>query len=84
MIMIEIEDYAEEQLDLEPHPGFPPPGKYLCGCCYAVIDVLYTAPCVEHPEMPNKPSGLYECPDCGCMLVGGIEHPPVCIDCLKS
>lgn len=31
--------------------------------------------CIEHPEMlVGKPIGMYHCPECGAMQVGGLPH----------
>lgn len=46
--------------------------------------------CPEDPiKLAGKPIGMYHCPDCGCMQVGGLHHvcdPENCLlegcDCL--
>ena len=48
--------------------------------CYDVVDKLYPPPCAEKPE-DNTVLGMYHCPDCGAMLIGGMPHPPLCERC---
>jgi hypothetical protein len=58
----------------------------VCGRCYAGIDevgveVLDTN-CRERPEMMGA-LGMYHCPDCGAMVLGGYPHPLMCRVCLE-
>jgi hypothetical protein len=35
------------------------------------------APCPYDPrELAGLPVGMLHCPDCGCMVLAGVEHPP--------
>ena len=44
--------------------------------------LLVAAPCNEKPEaLKGAPLGMYHCPDCGAMVLAGIEHPPLCEAC---
>lgn len=58
---------------------------YICGRCSTETDQLYSSPCYENPEMwANSGLGQYHCPDCGTMIMAGIKHFKVCIDCLSE
>jgi 8-oxo-dGTP pyrophosphatase MutT (NUDIX family) len=38
--------------------------------------------CAEKPELLlGAPIGMYHCPDCGEMVLAGVPHPDVCLDC---
>lgn len=57
-----------------------------CRCYDAVASMadLYPANCAERPELlAGQPIGQYHCPDCGAMVLAGIEHPPLCKLCLE-
>ena len=55
----------------------------MCGRCYAEVTEVFTANCNEKPEkLINAPIGMYHCPDCGAMVVAGVEHPPMCKMCI--
>ena len=54
----------------------------MCGRCYAEVDALLPANCAEKPEkLLGAPLGQYHCPDCGAMVLAGIEHPDLCQLC---
>ena len=53
----------------------------LCGRCYAETE-LFPANCEEKPETKGR-LGMYHCPDCGAMIMGGIPHFPLCKLCLE-
>jgi hypothetical protein len=58
--------------------------KGICGRCYKEDTELYPAPCLEKPEkLLGLPLGQYHCPDCGAMVIAGIPHWPLCLDCLN-
>jgi hypothetical protein len=61
----------------------PDPAK-MCGRCYDEVPDLYPANCAEKPERygPDCSLGMYHCPDCGAMVLAGMEHPPLCAPCL--
>ena len=58
----------------------------LCGRCYDEVESdedLQEAPCNEKPErFLGQPIGMYHCPDCGAMVLAGMEHPKVCKKCI--
>ena len=67
---------VNSQLDLGP----------TCGRCYDEVaseDDLYPANCAEKPELLiDAPLGQYHCPDCGAMVLAGVEHPRLCKRCI--
>lgn len=52
----------------------------MCGRCYDEGVELVPAPCAERPEH-QLALGMYHCPDCGAMVLGGIPHPDLCRPC---
>lgn len=55
----------------------------MCGRCYDEDIEVFPANCAEKPEkLAGQPIGQYHCPDCGAMVVAGVEHPPLCQKCL--
>lgn len=55
----------------------------MCGRCYDAVDQLFPANCAERPEQfKGMPLGMYHCPDCGAMVLAGVEHPQICRRCL--
>lgn len=60
---------------------------YVCGRCYADVPTmadLYPAQCQEKPELLlGQPIGMYHCPDCGAMVMAGVKHPSLCIQCVE-
>jgi uncharacterized protein YlaI len=57
-------------------------GKQICGRCYDKTDQLFPSNCEEKPELlRNTPIGMYHCPDCGAMVLAGMEHPLLCALC---
>jgi hypothetical protein len=61
-----------------------PEGTLLCGRCYNVEPELFPPKCKEKPEdFVNQPIGMYHCPDCGAMVVGGVPHPHLCKLCVN-
>jgi hypothetical protein len=57
----------------------------ICGRCYQEVDELFDAPCDERPEkLIGSPIGQYHCPECGIMLIAGIEHFKMCERCIES
>lgn len=57
----------------------------MCGRCYDEVDKVYPANCAEKPEkLIGLPLGQYHCPDCGAMVLAGMEHPDLCKQCLGS
>ena len=69
-----LDDLSEE--DVLPQPPIGP----LCGRCYDE-GPLEPAPCAEHPEQRDAALGMYHCPECGAMLLGGFPHFPLCHRC---
>lgn len=59
--------------------------KGICGRCYDEDVDVFTANCVEKPELigPQVPLGMYHCPDCGAMLLAGHVHPALCTRCIE-
>jgi hypothetical protein len=55
--------------------------KLMCGRCYDYVNHLNTPKCEEKPELRGN-LGMYHCPECGAMLIGGIKHMLVCDLCL--
>lgn len=56
----------------------------ICGRCYDEVDELFPPNCAEKPELlKGAPMGQYHCPDCGAMIIAGIEHPKLCKRCFK-
>ena len=54
----------------------------LCARCYGE-GPLFPAPCAEKPEaLAGAPIGMYHCPDCGAMVLAGVEHPDLCAACV--
>jgi hypothetical protein len=53
----------------------------LCGRCYDEVTELFESPCDEKPEHTHGAIGMYHCPDCGAMLLAGMEHFQVCARC---
>lgn len=55
----------------------------MCGRCYAEGVEMFPANCNEKPEkLIGVPLGMYHCPDCGAMVLAGVEHPQLCRTCL--
>ena len=55
----------------------------MCGRCYDEVDTLFPANCAEKPELlRDQPLGMYHCPDCGAMVLAGLEHPRLCQRCI--
>jgi hypothetical protein len=55
----------------------------ICGRCYDLADELFPANCTERPEtLANSALGMYHCPDCGAMVLAGMEHFKLCRRCL--
>jgi len=52
----------------------------MCGRCYQEEVLLVKPLCNEKPELVNY-GGMYHCPDCGAMILAGVMHPLVCLDC---
>ena len=52
----------------------------VCGRCYDAVP-CFPATCTERPELNRIDCGMYHCPDCGAMVLGGIPHPPLCERC---
>ncbi len=57
--------------------------KGMCGRCYDDEVELVEPTCNEKPETFHGPIGQYHCPDCGAMVIAGLEHPTVCLPCSK-
>lgn len=55
--------------------------KVVCGRCYEEVDELFPANCSEKPELLAA-LGQYHCPDCGAMVLGGMEHFKLCARCI--
>jgi len=55
----------------------------MCGRCYDFVDEVFPPRCAERPERLTL-LGMYHCPDCGAMLIGGLPHPDVCRPCLDE
>lgn len=75
----------EDELGLPPEPLGPTslPVGPMCGRCYEEGVPLFPANCKERPELLREaPIGMYHCPDCGAMVLAGIEHPDLCALCL--
>lgn len=56
----------------------------LCGRCYEYVEEVFSTNCPHKPE--NREvyvRGMYICPDCGGMVLAGVEHPDVCKECLN-
>lgn len=54
----------------------------LCGRCYGPGPV-FPANCNERPErLKGAPLGMYHCPDCGAMVLAGMEHFELCQVCI--
>ena len=53
----------------------------MCGRCYADNVPLFPAKCAERPELHTN-LGMYHCPDCGAMLMGGLPHFDMCQLCI--
>ena len=54
----------------------------MCGRCQDDGVYLFPALCAEKPEQfRGAPIGMYHCPNCGAMVVAGVEHPDVCAEC---
>lgn len=69
----DLEDSIEDDVDW---------GK-VCSRCFDEVDTLYPPNCNEKPErLVGAPLGQYHCPDCGTMVVAGIEHGHLCRRCL--
>lgn len=55
----------------------------MCCRCYDE-GPLFEANCFEKPErLMYLPVGMYHCPDCGAMILAGIPHPPLCLECFN-
>lgn len=58
----------------------------LCSRCYDEVksNELFPPNCEEKPEkLIGMPMGMYHCPDCGAMLLAGLEHGWLCKPCLE-
>ena len=68
---------------LQPESADPLELLPMCGRCYdgPLPGGLYPADCGERPELRTS-LGMYHCPDCGAMLLGGMPHPELCRPCL--
>jgi len=56
----------------------------ICGRCYSEVETLFPANCLEKPELlKGQPIGMYHCPDCGTMVLAGIQHPKLCRLCVN-
>ena len=56
----------------------------LCGRCYEEVDELFDSNCIEKPEeLIGQSIGQYHCPNCGTMIMAGIEHFKVCKRCVE-
>ena len=53
------------------------PSKILCGRCYDLVEKPLLANC----EAVEDALGMFHCPDCGAMCLGGVPHPPLCQTC---
>src|SRR5262245_17037271 len=53
----------------------------ICGRCYDEDVKTFPANCDERPETQGN-LGMYHCPDCGAMILGGLAHPWLCRPCL--
>lgn len=54
----------------------------MCGRCYDEgVETYPSANCSERPEERIN-LGMYHCPDCGAMVLGGYPHPDICFLCL--
>lgn len=41
--------------------------------------------CLEKPELLiNVPLGMYHCPDCGGMILAGVQHHEICKECWQK
>jgi hypothetical protein len=57
--------------------------KPMCARCMNDGE-LFPALCAEKPERrAGEPIGMYHCPDCGAMVMAGMQHPPLCADCIE-
>lgn len=52
----------------------------MCGRCFADNMPLFPAKCAEKPELHTN-LGMYHCPECGAMLMGGLPHFDLCQLC---
>uniref|UniRef100_A0A6H1ZQ85 Uncharacterized protein n=1 Tax=viral metagenome TaxID=1070528 RepID=A0A6H1ZQ85_9ZZZZ len=58
--------------------------KKICGRCYDEVDETFSANCFEKPELLlGVPIGQYHCPDCGAMIIAGVEHFELCKICIE-
>lgn len=74
----------EELPEFEEQPRSEETLKPLCCRCYDETDELFPPNCSEKPELlVNVPIGMYHCPECGAMLLAGIEHGWLCRLCLE-
>ena len=73
-----------------PHISICQKSKYeedpiMCGRCYAEVDRVYDAPCLEKPEKRcGEPIGMYHCPECSAMLIACCKHPQLCRKCISE
>lgn len=51
-----------------------------CGRCFAEVDEIFPPTCSEKPELVRN-LGMYHCPECGAMVLGGMPHWWVCATC---
>lgn len=54
----------------------------MCGRCYDDNVEIVAPNCNERCETQVN-LGMYHCPDCGAMVLGGIEHPWLCVPCVE-
>lgn len=52
----------------------------ICGRCYDEGDT-FPPNCAGKCERQGN-LGMYHCPDCGAMVLGGLPHPDLCRRCL--
>lgn len=59
----------------------------ICGRCLKEFPEHYikSSGCNEKPEEKiGQPIGMYHCPECDTMLVAGVKHLPICIECKRK
>jgi hypothetical protein len=57
----------------------------MCVCCFDEVAELRDSGCNENPEDLHKaPIGMYHCPECGVMLIAGMPHPRLCVECVEK
>lgn len=54
----------------------------VCPRCHCDVEDVFPAKCSEQPEkLADMPIGQYHCPDCGTLVMAGINHPGLCRAC---